>query len=128
MPAFFGVRTVAATEDTVQARSDTIETYAAFWPYYLQQHAKRATRIVHYCGNTSGLAVLVTALATNQYWLLIGVPIVAYGFAWTSHVFIENNKPATFRYPVWSLISDLRMYLLAITGQLKPELERAGVT
>ncbi|WWC87275.1 uncharacterized protein L201_002163 [Kwoniella dendrophila CBS 6074] len=47
-------------------------------------------------------------------WLLGGV-IGAYGFAWISHFFIEKNKPATFKYPVWSLRGDLKMWWEVVT-------------
>ena len=46
------------------------------------------------------------------------VILPAYSFAWTGHFFIEKNRPATFQYPLWSLVGDLRMCMLMWRGQL----------
>lgn len=103
------------------------QSFSAFWPFYLREHAQPMTRIWHYVGSTLALTVLVFALATQNWWLLLAVPVSGYFFAWVSHAFVERNKPATFTYPLWSLMADYKMYAFFLTGRLGPELEKAGV-
>jgi len=97
-------------------------TYAEFWPFYLGEHAKPSTRAVHYVGSIASVAMLVLALATRDWWLLLAVPFLGYGPAWFGHFFIEKNRPATFQAPVWSLVSDYRMCGLFLTGRIGHEL------
>ncbi|MEE4210830.1 MAG: DUF962 domain-containing protein [Parvularcula sp.] len=103
------------------------QSYAAFWPHYLREHAKPGTRLSHYVGTALGLVAIAAAIFTGNLALLLLVPLLGYGFAWVSHAFVERNKPATFTYPLWSLMSDYRMFFLAVSGKLRPELERAGI-
>jgi hypothetical protein len=44
------------------------------------------------------------------------------------HFVFEKNKPATFQYPLWSLIADYKMFFLAIRGGLSDELKRYNLT
>jgi len=101
-------------------------TYTAFWPYYLREHAKPVTRGLHYAGTSLALLLMGYAVIANA-WLWAAVPFAGYGFAWLAHAVVEHNKPATFTYPLWSLISDFRMFGLWITGRLGPHLAQAGV-
>jgi hypothetical protein len=97
-------------------------TYADFWPFYLREHARPATRAIHYVGTIASAVVLICAVATQNWWWLLAVPFCGYGPAWIGHFFIEKNKPATFEAPVWSLISDYRMCGLWLSGRLGREL------
>ncbi len=58
---------------------------------------------------------------------LAAVDIFRLQEAWAAHALIERNRPATLTYPVWSLLSDLRMFCCWLTGSIDAELDRAGV-
>ena len=103
-----------------------ITRYADFWPYYLREHAKAQTRALHYAGTMLTFAALAAGLWLSSWWFL-AIPLAGYGFAWAAHFGVEKNRPATFTYPLWSLVSDYRMFFLWLGGRLGPHLQRAGV-
>jgi hypothetical protein len=104
-----------------------IETIEAFWPYYLQEHAKPLTRALHYTGTLLATFSLLGFFLTGDLRLLLAFPVLGYGFAWAAHFFVEKNRPATFTYPLWSLLCDYRMAFSWLTGHIAEDLERAGV-
>lgn len=60
---------------------------------------------------------MVVVAAVAHPWVLLGV-VWAYAFAWVGHFKIEHNRPATFTYPLWSLLGDFRMWGIMATGRL----------
>ena len=99
-------------------------SFEEFWPFYLREHSKKANRALHFAGTTAAMAILAaSAVARRPAWLL-AAPVVGYGLSWVGHFFIEQNRPATFRYPAWSFRGDLRMWAMTVQGTLDAELER----
>lgn len=106
--------------------SNRIQSYGAFWPYYLREHSRVETRNLHYAGTALTFVFLGLAILSGGWWWL-AVPLAGYGFAWFAHFRVEKNRPATFTHPLWSLISDYRMFFLWLTGRLDAHLTAAGV-
>lgn len=96
-----------------------IQTYKEFWPFYLKEHSNPTNRSLHYIGTTISIIALTMAITQLNPWWLLGAAAGGYGFAWVGHFIIEKNRPATFKYPLWSLISDYRMFFCALTGRLR---------
>ncbi len=103
---------------------ERLSSFEEFWPFYVAQHLHPANRALHFLGTSLALGSLSAALTLSPWWAL-AIPLTGYGPAWIGHYLFEKNKPATFRYPLWSLYGDLRMYALLWRDRMDPELERA---
>jgi hypothetical protein len=64
------------------------------------------------------LLILYIAVFGGLY-LLCFIPILGYGFAWIGHFIFEKNKPATFTYPIYSLMGDWVMFKDIIIGKIQ---------
>ena len=74
--------------------------------HYLREHGQ--TRALHFAGTGLAAPLLAAALTSRRWrpWLLVAVTLAGYGPAWLAHFWVERNRPATFRHPLWSLRAD----------------------
>jgi hypothetical protein len=90
--------------------SERYRSFKDFYPFYLSEHANSVSRRLHFTGTSIALVLIITAVATHGWWLLGLALVQGYAFAWVGHFFFEHNKPATFRYPAFSLMGDWRLW------------------
>jgi len=100
------------------------KTYAEFWDFYISEHSLPLTRLLHFIGTSLGIALAVFFIARGQWYFFPVFFAVGYGFAWFAHFVIEKNKPASFRFPFWSFVSDFKMMWYMVTGRMGSEVER----
>jgi hypothetical protein len=98
---------------------ERIKTFKEFWPFYLSQHRRLKTKWIHFLGTSIAILLFILAIATQNWWLLLLMFFSGYAFAWYAHFFEELNRPATFKYPVWSLAADFKMWFYLLTGKIK---------
>lgn len=99
-----------------------------FWGFYLREHSKRSTRVMHFIGTSIAFVAIIAAAVLLNPWLLLVALVAGYLFAWLGHFVFERNRPATFKHPLRSLAADWKMWFLTWTGRLGAELERHGVS
>jgi hypothetical protein len=58
-------------------------------------------------------------VATTRTRLLWFIPVLGYGFAWVGHFAFEKNRPATFRYPLYSFMGDWVMFKDMLIGKIR---------
>lgn len=104
-----------------EANADPVryDSFSAFYPYYLSEHANRTCRRLHFVGTSLGVVFLMTTILTqNAWWLLAGL-VCGYAFAWIGHFFFEKNRPATFIHPVYSFAGDWVMWSEMLRGRIR---------
>ena len=93
-------------------------SFAEFYPFYLGEHANRATRRLHFLGSGLALLCVLALFVTGDPWWLLAGLVAGYGFAWVSHLTVEKNRPATFRHPLYSFMGDWVMFWQILTGKI----------
>ena len=102
----------------MSAAGERYRSFAEFYPFYLGEHANRTSRRLHFVGTSIALVLLVAAVATQLWWLIAVALLAGYAFAWVGHFFFERNRPATFRYPLLSLMGDWRLWWDIVTRRI----------
>ena len=95
------------------------KSFQDFYPFYLSEHDNKYTTLLHFIGTSLTIYLYIRFFMTFNFIFLLYALLAGYGFAWIGHFFIEHNKPATFKYPLWSLIGDYKMYFEILQGKHK---------
>jgi hypothetical protein len=96
----------------------SFDSLAAFYPYYLSEHQNRICRRLHFVGSSLVLGCLLALLMTGQWLWIPAMFLCGYGFAWVGHFGFEKNRPATFKHPLYSFVSDWIMFKDMLTGKI----------
>lgn len=95
-----------------------IKNYSEFYRFYLTEHRSMMSRRLHAAGSSLGIYFFSKAIRQRKakyvaYGLLSG-----YACAWVGHFVFEKNKPASFKQPLYSFISDWRILSDIVRGNL----------
>tara|TARA_B110000908_G_C10179630_1_gene414992 strand:+ start:753 stop:1058 length:306 start_codon:yes stop_codon:yes gene_type:complete len=94
-------------------------TFSEFYPFYLSQHENKNCRRLHFVGSSLIILLIIYVVVASYFSLLWFMPVIGYGFAWLGHFIFEKNRPATFVYPIYSLIGDWVMFKDIVVGKIK---------
>jgi hypothetical protein len=103
---------------------EEMKTFEEFWPFYVREHSRPATRALHAAGTITATTLLLALAATGRWrWLPVAL-VPGYAAAWVGHFFVEHNRPATFKHPLWSFMGDYKMVALMLAGRMGEEAAR----
>ncbi|MBI65815.1 MAG: hypothetical protein CMG64_05950 [Candidatus Marinimicrobia bacterium] len=100
-------------------KDNKFKSFKEFYLYYLMEHKKSSTKLFHAIGTLLGLVSLILFIYFKQYNYMFVSLIPGYSFAWFSHAVFEKNKPATFKYPLFSFLGDWFMLKDILIGKIK---------
>ena len=95
------------------------KSFTEFYPYYMREHSNLVCRKLHFIGTCGVIALALLFFFTGIISVLFFILFMGYGFAWTGHFFFEKNRPATFKYPFYSLLADFKMFWEILTGKVR---------
>ena len=61
-------------------------SFKEFYPFYLSEHSKKSTKILHMIGSILVIYILIYSIKNQEWSKLYFLPITGYGFAWISHL------------------------------------------
>ena len=91
------------------------KSFKEFYPFYLSEHINPICRLLHFAGSFFVISIIIMSFFNIK--MLFFAPLCGYGFAWIGHFFFEKNKPATFKYPLYSFIGDWIMFKDILIGR-----------
>ena len=95
-----------------------IQDYSTFYRFYLTEHRNIMSRRLHVVGSSIGLYCVSKAIRQKKAKYVLYGLLAGYACAWVGHFVFEKNKPASFKQPFYSFISDWRMLSDILRGNL----------
>ncbi|NHB58258.1 DUF962 domain-containing protein [Acinetobacter shaoyimingii] len=95
-----------------------IKNYQEFYRFYLTEHRNITSRRLHALGSSVGIYFFAKAIRQRKAKYFAYGLVSGYACAWVGHFIFEKNKPASFKQPLYSFISDWRMLSDIIRGNL----------
>lgn len=95
-----------------------IRNYSEFYRFYLTEHRDITSRRLHAVGSSVGLYFFSKAIHQRKLKYVAYGLVSGYACAWVGHFVFEKNKPASFKQPLYSFISDWRMLSDIVRGNL----------
>ena len=104
------------------AKPSGFSSFEEFYPFYLCEHSLPVTKLFHFIVTFNVLVFLLNLLnakaTSTKLRIFVFALVQAYSLAWISHFFLEQNKPATFKYPIYSFMADWVMFKDALKGHV----------
>ncbi|MCF0263732.1 Mpo1-like protein [Acinetobacter sp. ULE_I001] len=95
-----------------------IKNYSEFYRFYLTEHRSMMSRRLHAAGSSVGIYFFSKAIRQRKAKYVVYGLLSGYACAWVGHFVFEKNKPASFKQPFYSFISDWRMLSDIVRGNL----------
>jgi hypothetical protein len=109
------------------SRRIKMKNFSEFWPFYVREHLDPVNRRLHFTGTLLAIVCVAWGTAAFDWRCFLLAPLFGYSFAWIGHFAFQKNKPATFKYPVWSFFGDFKMFALMATSRMDDEIARLGL-
>ncbi len=100
---------LASFAQTISMQTKKYQSIVEFYPFYLSQHLHPISRYLHVYATSMGVIIALTMLSKGYFLLFPLGLVVGYVGAWIGHFVFEKNRPATFKYPLYSFACDFLM-------------------
>ena len=109
---------IVHAEQGTAAPTFPIRNYHDFYRFYLTEHRNLTSRRLHALGSSIGLYFFAQAILKRKPRYIVYGLVSGYACAWVGHFIFEKNKPASFKQPLYSFVSDWRMLSDIVRGNL----------
>lgn len=107
------------SRDSSQNNVDSpIKNYHEFYRFYLTEHRNIMSRRLHIAGSSIGIYFFTQAIRRRKAKYVVYGLVSGYACAWVGHFIFEKNKPASFKQPLYSFVSDWKMFSDVLRGRI----------